>query len=139
MNQIINTQVILDARNYLLSKLSGIGLGTLKVYSVVHPSKDLPSQFVVVKTVGGLNDIGNVDVDGILEFCLYALNLNQNDDQSQPDLSAINNLTKKIVPILNDAVFGNTAITAIRQQIVSHSEIKYFYQSLVCQTINLKS
>ncbi|MBK5722426.1 hypothetical protein JGH11_16235 [Dysgonomonas sp. Marseille-P4677] len=139
MNQIINTQVIINARNYLLSKFAEVELSTLKVYPMVHPSKNLPSQFVVVKTIGGLNDIGNVDVDGTLEFCLYALNLNAGDDQTQPDLMTIHNLTQKIVPILNDAVFENTAITAIRQQIVSHSEIKYFYNSLVCQTINLKS
>jgi len=141
MNPIINTETILSARDFLLQELAkpDIDLGAMEVYSMVHPSKDLPKTFIVVKTVGRLYDIGNVDVDGTLEFCIYAQNKNLGDDQTRPDLSTINNLTKKILPILQDAVFGSTSITSISQTIVSHSEIRYFYNSLVCETINLKS
>ena len=141
MKNIVNTGIILSARKFLLQELSkpDIALSSMEIYSLIHTNKNLPDTFILVKTVGSLLDIGNVDVDGTLEVCIYAKNLEQGDDQTQPDLSTLDGLVKKIMPVLNDAIFEDTAITSIAPQLVSDSTNRYFYYSLICETKSVKS
>lgn len=141
MNQIVNTEIVISARKFLISefKKPKIDLSSLKVYSYAHPLKNLPDTFILVKTVGALRDVGNLNVNGHLEVCVYAKNLVQEEDQSQPSLSVINNLTKKVLSILDDAIFDNTAIVSLSPTLVSDPDIKYFYNSIICETVNIKS
>lgn len=141
MNQIINTELVLSTRKFLLEELKKpeIDLSTLKVYSVTHPSKKLPNSFIIVRTTGSLRDKGNIDVKGTLEICVYVKNLNQDDDQTQPDLDTLNTLTKKVMSVLDDAIFENTAITSIDPRLVSDPDLRYFYNSIKSETFNVKN
>lgn len=140
MKQIVNIEVILSVCDFLSKELTkpDINLASLTVYPFVHPSKNLPGAFLVVKAIAGFDDIGNVDVDGVLEFCIYVRNLNKGDDQTQPDYTTINNLTKEVMQILDGAVIGNTVITSIKPTLVSDPDIRYFYNSLICETLSVK-
>jgi hypothetical protein len=132
--RIDNIDLLIAARDLIKS-----GLTNAIVYDAVCPNKNLPDEFILVKA-GRQFDGGNVDVDGIVEVCVYARNLDGNDDNTQPDLHRLKPLTESVYAILFDAqkngiFFQDTEITLVKD-----GDIGYFYNSLIIETksINLK-
>ena len=136
MKATTNLDVIISVRNYLLSKLTKDS-DVKKVYSIKHPSKNLPDKFYLVKSLTQ-KDYGSIDQRGVIEICAYAKNLNQVDDQTQPDLSSLKSMVNAIYPFLDDAIIDNIAILSINSTTVSDSAIGYHYESLICETLSIK-
>jgi hypothetical protein len=133
--RIDNLNLIIATRDLLNG-----GLGSsIHVCDAVYPNKNLPGEFILVKALKQSDD-GSVDIDGTVEVCIYVKNLQNNDDNSQPNLSRIRGLTKEVYSILFDAEKNGIFYNRIESTLVKDADIGYFYNSLVIETksINLK-
>jgi hypothetical protein len=133
--RIDNIDLIIATRDLLKG-----GLGSsIHVYDAVYPNKNLPGEFILVKALKQFDD-GNVDVEGLVEVCIYVRNRQDGDDLSQPDLSRINSLTKEVYHILFDAEKNGIFYNRTELHLVKDSDNGYFYNSLIIKTksINLK-
>jgi hypothetical protein len=134
-NRIDNLDLIVATRDLLTENLTG----SIRVYDVVYPNKNIPDEFVLVKALRQSDD-GNVNVGGTVEVCVYVKNLQENDDNSRPDLSRLNILTKEVYSVLFDAEKNGIFYNEIETSLVKDADTGYFYNSLVIETesINLK-
>lgn len=156
-----NLELVMEVRNYLADELSQLGTLAVEVesetllasealegvttegeivvppvYAVVHPKSPV-GNFVLVKPVVRF-DGGGRSFDSVIEVSVYAQNLVQNKDQSQPDLDSINSVTQVVEGLLQGVVVGNSVFTSLRTTLVSDREIGYFYNSIVCEVFNVK-
>ena len=110
--------------------------GLLSVFEAVYPNKNLPEEFLVVKSIAQSDD-GRPINDGTVEICIYVANLNKNGDQSQPNLSRIKELTGIFVPAIKNASKNKIAFNDFRTMLVKDGDIRYFYQSIVVNTVSI--
>jgi len=75
--------------------------------------------------------------DGTVEICIYVENDNKANDQSQPNLSRISELTDIFVSGVKDASKNKIAFNDYRITLVKDSDIRYFYQSIVINTVSI--
>lgn len=136
MSTFTNLDLIIQICNYLAGELQKKGL-SYPVYAVAYP-KDKADRFFLVAPVA-FDDEGRRSIDSVVEVSAYAKNLSQSADQTQPDLEAINEMTRIIQPLLLDAIIQNTSIISIRPTLVSDPDIRYFYNSIVCEVFSVKT
>ena len=108
----------------------------LDVYEVAYPNKNLPDEFIVVKSIAQADD-GRPISDGTVEICIYVANQKMSGDQSQPNLSRIKELTGIFVPAIRNASKNKIAFNDFRTTLVSDRDIRYFYQSIVVNTVSI--
>jgi hypothetical protein len=112
----------------------------LAVYDVVHPvkhpNKELPAEFVVVKSIVQSDDGRPINA-GTVEVCIYVANLDKDSDRSQPDLHRIGELTEMFLSGFKDASKNRVVFNDLRMTLVSDSNIRYFYQSIVINTVSI--
>jgi len=108
----------------------------IDVYPLSFPDSNRPDEFLVIKDFP-IRDKGNAASYGSVEVCIYAHNLRKEKDSSTPNLERLKELTDIFLPKLNDGIKHSTAITSTTSRIVRHKEIHSFYQSIICETINI--
>lgn len=136
MSTITNLDLVMQIRNYLVDELQKRDL-SYPVYSVVFP-KSKADRFFLVSPIA-FYDEGKRSLDSVVEISAYAKNLKQGEDQSQPDLATINEMSKTLQELLTDAIIGNTAIVSLKPTLVSDTDIRYFYNSIVCDVFSVKT
>jgi hypothetical protein len=135
MNSITNIDQIIATRDLCKQIMAGNGLN-LDVFEVSYPNKNLPDEFLVVKSIAQSDD-GRPINDGTVETCIYVANLKKGNDQSQPNLARISELTDIFIPGIKDASKNKIAFNDFRTMLVNDSEIRYFYQSIVINTVGI--
>ena len=108
----------------------------MNMFEVVYPNKNLPDEFLVVKSIIQ-SDTGRPISSGTVEICIYVANKKQSADQSQPNLSRIRQLTGTFVAGIKDASNNRVAFNDFRTTLVRDSDIGYFYQSIVINTVSI--
>ena len=135
MNSINNIDQIIATRDLCKQIMSDNGLN-LDVFEVVYPNKNLPDEFLVVKSIAQSDD-GRPINDGTVEICIYVGNPNKGDDQSRPNLSRISELTGIFVADIKNASKNKIAFNDFRTMLVKDNDIRYFYQSIVINTVSI--
>lgn len=135
MNYTGSIDLLIAVRDLLEEKVGDIPMYDLMLPTHTSPS-ELPDSFVLIQPIVQYYH-GDVDSYGTVEICLYARNTLPDIDQ--PDIPAIKELTDIVYPALQNAVKNNTAILDIRDKIVNHPEIRYHYNSLICETISINN
>jgi len=112
----------------------------MSVFEVGYPTKktcnNLPDEFLVVKSIVQ-RDTGDPKSEGAVEICIYVANRTLGADQSQANLSRIKQLTGIFVSGLQDASKNRVAFNDFRTTLVRDSDIGYFYQSIVINTVSI--
>jgi len=93
MKTIDNIDQIIAIRDLCRQIIAENGLN-LDIFEVVYPNKNLPSEFLLVKSIVQSHD-GRPISDGTIEICIYAANHNKADNQSQPNLHRLAELTSR--------------------------------------------
>lgn len=135
MTSIDNIDQIVAIRDFCKQIMTDGGLN-LSVYDVVYPNKKLPSEFLLVKSIAQTDD-GRPISDGTVEVCIYVENLKYGDDQSQPNISRLKALTNIFIPAFKDGSKNKIAFNDFRMALVNDSDIRYFYQSIVINTVSI--
>ena len=135
MKSVTNIEQIISAREWCKDVISDNGLD-LTVFEHSYDNKNLPNEFLLVKSINQTDD-GRPINDGTIEICIYVANLGKGDDQSQPNLSRLNDLTNIFIPALKDASKNKIAFNDFRTTLVHDSDIRYFYQSIVINTVSI--
>ena len=135
MNSISNIDLIIATRDLCKEIISGSGLN-LDVFEVSYPNKNLPNEFVLVKSIVQSDD-GRPISNGTVEICIYVASKDLSSDHSQPNLTRIRELTGIFVPAIKDASKNKIAFNDYRTMLVKDNDIRYFYQSIVINTISI--
>ena len=130
-----NIDQIIAARELCRQIMADTGLN-LEIFEVVYPNKNLPSEFLLVKSIVQSND-GSPIGDGTVEICIYAANNNKADDQSQPNKHRLKELSDIFVPRFKNASKNKIAFNNFRMDLVRDSNIRCFYQSIVINTASI--
>ena len=107
----------------------------LVVYDAVYPNKKRPDEFLVVKSIVHSDD-GRPISQGAVEVCIYVANLKYGDDQSQPNLWLINDLTGIFMSGIKGASKNGVVFNDFRTMLVKDNDIRYFYQSIVIDVVS---
>ena len=135
MKTISNIDQIIAARELCKQIMAENGLN-LDVFDVVYPNRNLPSEFLLVKSIVQ-SDNGRPISDGTVEICVYVGNNQKTDDQSQPNMHRLSELTGIFIAGIRDASKNKIAFNNFRTTLVRDSDIRYFYQSIVINTVSI--
>jgi hypothetical protein len=134
MGTISNIGQMIATRDLCKQIIADNGLN-LAVYDVVHPvkhpNKELPAEFVVVKSIVQSDDGKPINA-GTVEVCIYVASAN-----SQPDVHRIGELTEMFVSGFKDASKNRVVFNDMRMTLVRDESIGYFYQSVVIDTVSI--
>ena len=135
MNTITNIDQIIATRDLCEEIIVNNGLD-LDIYEAVYPNGNLPSEFIVVKSITQSDD-GRPINEGTVEICVYVHNLDKDNDQSQPNMSRLKTLSDVFVAGIKNASKNKIAFNDFRTMLVKDTDIRYFYQSIVVETVSI--
>jgi len=130
-----NIYQIIATRELCKQIMANSGLD-LTIFDVVYPNNNLPNEFLVVKSIAQSNS-GRPISDGTVEICIYVGNNNKGNDATQPNLSRIKELSDVFVDGIKNASKNKIAFNDFRTMLVKDGDIRYFYQSMVINTVSI--